>query len=87
MQSSSIIISIDKNRTIELVNRDMLIDLTIDNIMYENVAGLNTIFYECNAKSGRYILLSISQENEDSYLLSITYEEDNTIVYRGKKWR
>jgi hypothetical protein len=86
MQSSSIIISIQR-KTAEIVKRDLMIDLTIDNIIYETVAGLKTTFYECSTPSGGYILLSISRESEDSYILSVTYEENNTIVYRGNKWR
>ena len=86
MQASSIILSLGR-KTGELVKKDLLIDLTIENIIYETVAGLKTTFYECRTASGAYILLSITKESEDSYLLSATYEEDNTLIYRGNKWR
>lgn len=86
MQSSSIILSV-QSKTVTLVKKDLVLDLTIDKRTYEPVLGLPTTFYECSTESGGFVLFSITQEDSDSYILSVTYEENNTIMYRGNKWR
>ena len=86
MQGSSIILTV-QSKSITLVKKDLVLDLTVDEKTYEFVDGFPTTFYECSTESGGFVLFSITQEGRDSYILSVTYEEDNTLIYRGNKWR